>query len=282
MTVRLGEPHSFAQGVVTVRTPTVQQTGAVPILRHPSSVGVLALALAWGLTGCAPDGGPPAGAAGGDVPPAPTVPAPPSPRPTPDASTVVIRSGDVELTVSSPRPPDVEPGDTSTTASLDIGPEGPATLTADGGRTFAVNTDGTVTVLDDDGTPVAGLTAPSGGARFVPGDGSSVHLVAEAAGTATTTLGSRAVAATAWGDREGGPSLAVAPTDWARTAGAAGEDLVRTELVAADPQADTATMRDQLTCHAVGAPDKATWNLEPWRPDVGLAAVLAARCNPTA
>ena len=32
---------------------------------------------------------------------------------------------------------------------------------------------------------------------------------------------------------------------------------------------------------AIGAPDKATWNLEPWRPDVGLFAVLAGACNPT-
>ncbi|MBC7292192.1 MAG: DUF2599 domain-containing protein, partial [Actinotalea sp.] len=40
-------------------------------------------------------------------------------------------------------------------------------------------------------------------------------------------------------------------------------------------------MRDQLECHALGAPDKESWNLEPWRPDVGLLATLAARCNPT-
>jgi hypothetical protein len=40
-------------------------------------------------------------------------------------------------------------------------------------------------------------------------------------------------------------------------------------------------MHDQLVCHGIGAPDKATWNLEPWRPDVGLLAVLAAGCNPS-
>jgi hypothetical protein len=40
-------------------------------------------------------------------------------------------------------------------------------------------------------------------------------------------------------------------------------------------------MRDQLACHALGAPDKATWNLEPWRPDVGLLLIMAAGCNPT-
>jgi hypothetical protein len=33
-------------------------------------------------------------------------------------------------------------------------------------------------------------------------------------------------------------------------------------------------------CHAVGAPDKSTWNLEPWRPDVGLILTATAQCNP--
>ncbi|WP_414647956.1 DUF2599 domain-containing protein [Cellulomonas sp.] len=40
-------------------------------------------------------------------------------------------------------------------------------------------------------------------------------------------------------------------------------------------------MHDQFLCHALGAADKATWNLEPWRPDVGSMATLMARCNPT-
>ena len=39
-------------------------------------------------------------------------------------------------------------------------------------------------------------------------------------------------------------------------------------------------MYDQLACHAVGAPDKAAWNLVPWRPDVGTVAAFAAACNP--
>ncbi|QUC01716.1 DUF2599 domain-containing protein [Cellulosimicrobium cellulans] len=93
-------------------------------------------------------------------------------------------------------------------------------------------------------------------------------------------LGTRAVRSTDWGEREGGRSLAVDPTAWARAAGQAGRELVWAQVVAAEPEADTPTMHDQLVCHAVGAPDKATWNLEPWRPDVGLLATMSARCNP--
>ncbi|CPU68017.1 Protein of uncharacterised function (DUF2599) [Mycobacteroides abscessus] len=64
------------------------------------------------------------------------------------------------------------------------------------------------------------------------------------------------------------------------TAGTATAGSAGTQVVAAEPEADTPTMHDQLVCHAVGAPDKATWNLEPWRPDVGLLATMSARCNP--
>ncbi|GEM_PF-541850 len=102
-----------------------------------------------------------------------------------------------------------------------------------------------------------------------------------AAWDVVVTLATQAVRSTDWGEREGGRSLAVDATAWARAAGRAGQELVWAQVVAAEPEADTPTMHDQLVCHAVGAPDKATWNLERWRPDVGLLATMAARCNPT-
>lgn len=40
------------------------------------------------------------------------------------------------------------------------------------------------------------------------------------------------------------------------------------------------SLREQLRCHAVFAPRKPTWDLEAWRPDVGYAATVRARCNP--
>ncbi|MCM3533422.1 DUF2599 domain-containing protein [Cellulosimicrobium funkei] len=230
----------------------------------------------------------------------------------------------------------------------------PAVVSVEGGS-LVRHPDGTLTVLDDGGTPVGGLGAPRvvgrHGAPGTPGadgaDGASgaeggtadgtdagpaadtpapgtprvrvalvdthraeVTLVGTAGtagtasggddaagapdgdpdGTATTDaagawevvvpLGTRAVRSTDWGEREGGRSLAVDPTAWARAAGQAGRELVWAQVVAAEPEADTPTMHDQLVCHAVGAPDKATWNLEPWRPDVGLLATMSARCNP--
>lgn len=115
---------------------------------------------------------------------------------------------------------------------------------------------------------------------------SAIRWGATASGTGetwnvTTTLGAAGIRTTDWGNREGGRSLAVDPTAWARSAGTAGTETAWAQLVAAEPEANSATMRDQFTCHALGARDKATWNLEPWRPDVGLIAMAAARCNPT-
>ncbi|MBN0039242.1 DUF2599 domain-containing protein [Cellulosimicrobium cellulans] len=122
--------------------------------------------------------------------------------------------------------------------------------------------------------PGATTDGAGSGGTGAEGDGPT------AAWDVVVALGTQAVRSTDWGEREGGRSLAVDPTAWARAAGQAGRELVWAQVVAAEPEADTPTMHDQLVCHAVGAPDKATWNLEPWRPDVGLLATMAARCNP--
>ncbi|WP_277511965.1 DUF2599 domain-containing protein [Cellulosimicrobium cellulans] len=222
---------------------------------------------------------------------------------------------------------------------------GASALVSVEGGSLVRHADGTLTVLDDGGTPVGGLGAPRvvgpHGAR--PGDGTAPGDAASGDGAATSEpspgspgvravlvdehraevtlvpaagtpsgtspgavtddarsdgtgadgdgptaawdavvpLASQAVRSTDWGEREGGRSLAVDPTAWARAAGQAGQELVWAQLVAAEPEIDTPTMHDQLVCHAVGAPDKTTWNLEPWRPAVGLLATMAARCNPT-
>ena len=52
------------------------------------------------------------------------------------------------------------------------------------------------------------------------------------------------------------------------------------QLAAAEPEAATATMLAQLECHALGAPDKDSWNLEPWRPEVSEQDMVSAGCNP--
>ncbi|SKC67700.1 DUF2599 domain-containing protein [Krasilnikoviella flava] len=262
------------------------------VLAAPAVLAVLALLT---LGACTPSD------------PTPTAPATPSASPTPTTSStadttagVQVAAGDVTLEVTAPGAtvddPRVRtsPGPDATTATVTIGapphdtdaaspPAAPrVALTSPG--TLSPNVDGSVTVLDDGGAAVGGLTVPQG-ARLVALDGTHLEVRTTASGAerdeVTTTLGTAAVAGTDWGEREGGRSLAVEPTDWARGAGQAGVDLVWAELVATDPAVDVPTMRDQLECHAIGAPDKDTWNLEPWRPDVGLVATMAARCNPT-
>jgi len=147
-------------------------------------------------------------------------------------------------------------------------------VAAPAGWSLTVLTDGSVLVADAAGVPVGGL---SGGAAVAV----APDLVRVDGTTgADLWLASATVAALSWGDREGGESLGVTPTAWARASGLAAQDLTWAQLVAQEPRADAATMHDQLLCHMLGAPDKAQWNLEPWRPDVDAFTMIAARCNP--
>lgn len=38
--------------------------------------------------------------------------------------------------------------------------------------------------------------------------------------------------------------------------------------------------RDQLVCRIANAWDQTPWNLDSWRPNVGHAATVFAKCNP--
>ncbi|WP_454041725.1 DUF2599 domain-containing protein [Cellulosimicrobium sp. Marseille-Q8652] len=277
--------------------------------RARRAVLALAAALALGATGACTADDPAAPARttqAGTAAPGAEEPSPQEP-PTSTVDTARVTSDDVAVDFEVPRsaeaaPDDGGPGpvevgadaDGATTLTVEVGTE-PVVLVLATPGTFAANADGTVTVLAADGTPVGGLTRPDGPgtaarARFAVVGPTRVELTVDAAeaaasgtpgGTVTTTLGTAALRTAVWGEREGGRSLAVDPTGWGRTGGTAAQDVLWTALVAAEPEADTPGMHDQLVCHALGAPDKATWNLEPWRPDVGLVAVLAARCNPT-
>lgn len=266
------------------------ETGTVqPRLRSRALPALPALVTLLALAACTPSTPAPTAA------PSAMTSAAPSATPE-EPLRVEVTAGDVTLEVSVPdaTPDDpgvhVTPDEQAGTATVTlerpaVGDADPPTITLVSRGAFETRVDGSVTVRSD-GTAIGGLSAPRG-ARLTAVDGSRLEVRAtggtddEDAGDAATTLGTSAVASTDWGDREGGRSLAVVPTGWAREAGQAGTDLVWAELVAADPDVDTATMRDQLECHAIGAPDKDSWNLEPWRPDVGLVATMAARCNPT-
>lgn len=82
------------------------------------------------------------------------------------------------------------------------------------------------------------------------------------------------------GDLEGGRSLQVFPTKWGRSGSQAAQAAVWESVIALEPEAESDVMDKQLRCHALGAPDKESWNLEPWRPDVPYLDYLLARCNP--
>jgi len=283
----------------------------------PARLVALALGAVLVLASCTPATG--EGTAEPAAPPSGTSPPGRSPSGTsaspPDASAsppgddgtplAVLTSGEVDLEVSAPAGADPVPatevraiGDGAGLLEVAIGASGPdagdpapVRLTLRTPGTFEVNVDGTVTVVGPDGAAaIGGLTAPAGTARWTAVGPEAVDLVPTPADDGSTTprppevtavLGTSGVVSARWGDREGGRSLAIDATSWARDAGEAGVDVVWSELVADDPEIDSATMHDQLVCHSIGAPDKETWNLEPWRPDVGLLAVLAERCNPT-
>lgn len=180
--------------------------------------------------------------------------------------------------------------DGATTLTVTAGTDGTFLLIAPPAGTAASDVaelaDGSV-VLRTDGTFAAGVTATATDGSFTPTstvqEDGLVIWSGDAGTQAAVTVATAAVRSATWADRddEGGLSLAVVPTTWARTGGLAAEEGVWAQLVALEPDADTQAMHDQLTCHTIGAPDKESWNLEPWRPDVGLLATLAARCNPT-
>jgi len=217
----------------------------------------------------------------------------PTPSPTPDDSAATVRrdgvpttSGAVTLAVRTTPPGTVTPApqdDGSARAAFTTAPPTGTTVAvvaAPEGAVWDVLSDGTAVVRDAAGTLLAGVT-PTGG-RLQRVDDEVAALVVPVPGATGVELwvATVAVEGADWGEREGGRSLAVTPSAWARTGGLAAEAAVREQLVALEPEAGTPTMQAQLECHELGAPDKATWNLEPWRPDVGPLDMLAARCNP--
>lgn len=88
-----------------------------------------------------------------------------------------------------------------------------------------------------------------------------------------------------WAQTEQGPSLQVFPTEAGRYVPGEGELAAAwSEVVALDRTADSPGMRDQFACHwrfaRLVEPEKTSWNLEPWRPVVSGAEMIATRCNP--
>lgn len=89
-----------------------------------------------------------------------------------------------------------------------------------------------------------------------------------------------------WGDLS---SLRVYPTPAGRAAAAqvgttVQADQAWAEVLAQAPDAAIPGMREQFMCHwqfaEFAQPGKTSWNLEPWRPEVDMAQMVDAGCNP--
>lgn len=281
-----------------------------------SSAACAALAVALTLSGCdlgdrapRPDGTGTAPTSGAAEPPEPEDQQEAADgRPEEHTSTVELDGAVLHIAApkaAAVRAVENEPGLRTVTLNLAPGESVSLTLTSPG--ELDVDTDGSITVLDGGDTPVAaiGPPAPPPGTeddaprievtdtdatsaqvevedriRPARGSGSGEEPAWTGPLEVTFAVGTQAIESATWGENEGGRSLAVDPADWARHAGQAGLDLISAQLVAAEPEAASDTMDHQLVCHAVGAPDKSTWNLEPWRPDVGLILTATAHCNP--
>lgn len=175
---------------------------------------------------------------------------------------------------------------TSATATL--------TVPAPGSARWEVEQDGSAVLVDDSVPEVGGMTPPV--ARdaanatlrtdvLADGDAIEVSLLPRSATlfpvTVTFDLATSALERAVWAKNlEGGRSLQTFPTAFGRSGSQAALSAVRIALVAAEPEAASSVMDKQLRCHALGAPTKESWNLEPWRPDVGYMDYLLARCNP--
>ncbi len=151
-----------------------------------------------------------------------------------------------------------------------------------GGRS-EVQADGSVTLHDEAGSVVAALAAPAGvdGTRGAWRPDGDVLALDAPTGSVTFVVGVAALESATWGDADGGRSLLVVPADWVRRGSLAAQRALASELRLAVPESDSASMQAQLWCHVLGAPDKASWNIEPWRPEVPTSTMLLTRCNPT-
>ena len=117
----------------------------------------------------------------------------------------------------------------------------------------------------------------------------SVMMSLMSAGTAAASLGPPYVARAEWAKWGDLSSLRVYPTAAGRAASGHPDwqpaaDEAWAEVLALAPDAAMPGMREQFDCHwslaELAQPGKTSWNLEPWRPEVDIAQMAAAHCNP--
>jgi hypothetical protein len=103
-------------------------------------------------------------------------------------------------------------------------------------------------------------------------------------------LGFDMIKSAAWEHHTEGWTLKVTPTGWARfnaggyLPGVAGWNELYAKYRNRGLNTNLDGMRDQFICHqqvvALRAPNKPTWNLDEWRPNVSYLQTVNASCNP--
>ncbi|WP_200938482.1 DUF2599 domain-containing protein [Cellulomonas sp. Root137] len=232
-----------------------------------------AVLLAVMLAACTPSRAEPPALPSPTASPTPTATTDPTDPDVLRATGTPVASGAVALTVVPPGT-DVRTDDDG---SAHVTAPGEALVVAPVGMTLTALADGSAVVRDAGGVFVGGLVTEPRGAGLSQVGPEVLRLDTGSAGLWFTTA---VVLGAVWGEAEGGRSLAVTPSAWARAGSQAAQEGLWAQVVALAPDADSPGMQAQLECHELGAPDKATWNLEPWRPEVGLVEMITARCNP--
>lgn len=172
-----------------------------------------------------------------------------------------------------------------------------------GGAIRVDETSGAVLVTDGEGSLVGGFApawAKDADGTAVPthyevrGD-TVVQVVDLGAGdfkfpvVADPFLGADLIDHATWVHYSDGWTLQVYPTGWARfnggshLVGSYAWDELYTKYKNRGLNTNLAGMRDQLICHeefvALRSPNKPSWNLDEWRPNVGYLQTLNASCN---
>jgi hypothetical protein len=98
---------------------------------------------------------------------------------------------------------------------------------------------------------------------------------------ATSSCGAQ-IASAVWHREPQGLRIIITPTRCGRRTAAQTPHAAFDEAIRRGGRGapDRGSLYWQFVCHANLAQTKATWNLEAWRPDVGLIGTIMAGCNP--
>lgn len=179
----------------------------------------------------------------------------------------------------------------------------PVSLPAGAG--MAVQEDGSVLISGADGTSLGAFAAPW--AKDANGTDIPTHYEVQGASLVqvidhTTTAGVAypvvadpwlwrdLIHSASWTYHSGyGWTLKVQPTDWQRffngyAPAVAGWNELYSKYRNHGLNTNLGSMKNQYICHVLivswYAPDKSTWDLDEWRPDVGLTDTINHKCNP--